>query len=384
MSNYVDASRTKTRRPLTFFLLGLLLFATTCFLMYDRLAAHQPITLPPEAYTYNVAQSVQQLVHYQQSSFFGSIPDAINTAYLADITNYIDESLHYTFKGDHTTDLHYSYGAQATLQSTSGSRAANESIANVWTKQYTLLPKTAGTRHAKVLAIDPKVQLPFTQYKQAIDQFKDAFNAPVNSSVVLTFNVQVAGSINGAAFEDDKTSTVTIPLDQQIYRPEVKFIDADTHTVFPPQSLGIEGVVSRYELWLALIIAVLGVCCAIYGLHRQRIKTPHQKQLEKIFRYHDGIIVRASHAVDLADKNVVTVQSFDDLLNLEEEIKAPIIASKVNSRTTHFIITRDDIAYMYTLGEPAPLKASAAHAAHPPAANPTDTTARQTKIKISG
>ncbi|HSX32830.1 MAG TPA: DUF5305 family protein [Candidatus Saccharimonadales bacterium] len=384
MSTDVDASGNKVRRPLTFFLLGLLLFAATIFLLYDRLTVHAPLTQPPKAYTYNVTQSMQQVVHYRQSSFFNTVPDVADTAYLADITSDIDEALHYQFVGDRLTDLHYTYGAQATVQSTTGSRTGGDGIANVWTKQYTLLKQTAYTRRTKLLILDPKVQLPFTEYKQAIDQFKNAFSAPLNSSVTLTIQIQVAGKVDGASFVDDKISTVTIPLDQQIYRPEVKFINYDAHAVLPKQSFRLAGIINHYELPFALIIAGLGVGCTIYGLRRQRIKTPHQRELEKIFRYHEGIIVRASHPIDLADKNVVPVQSFDDLLTIEEETKEPIIASRVSSKSTHFIITSDDIAYVFTQGQLAPLKSAAKREVHTAtAATQAPTHANRRRVKIT-
>lgn len=38
------------------------------------------------------------------------------------------------------------------------------------------------------------------------------------------------------------------------------------------------------------------------------------------------------------------------MLNLEEELKLPIVSSEVDDRATRFMIIRDDVVYLYLLG----------------------------------
>ena len=42
--------------------------------------------------------------------------------------------------------------------------------------------------------------------------------------------------------------------------------------------------------------------------------------------------------------------SFDDILNLEEELKAPIVANPAGTEAMPFMILHDDTVYIYTLG----------------------------------
>jgi hypothetical protein len=39
------------------------------------------------------------------------------------------------------------------------------------------------------------------------------------------------------------------------------------------------------------------------------------------------------------------------MLNLEEELKLPIVAAAVSAEATQFMIIRDDVVYVYTLGK---------------------------------
>jgi hypothetical protein len=142
-----------------------------------------------------------------------------------------------------------------------------------------------------------------------------------------------------------------VPLNQPVYRLAVKFTKIDHQEVVPAQSKRLQDIITKYEMPVAIVLTIVGLACIIYGFRRQIFKTPYMRELEKIYRYHGGIIVRASRPISLANKNIVTVQSFDDLLNLEEEIKAPIIANPVSDNAAQFIITRDDIVYVYNLGD---------------------------------
>jgi len=351
-----NAKKAKTRRPLFFVLLGILLFATAGVLIADRTQTHTSIAPAPRAYHYVARQSFDNSVHYQQSSFFSSTPGAANTAYLSDLTDTINSQLHYTFHGSEPTDLQYTYSVKALIQSIYGSRTSDDSAANVWSQQYTLLEPVDGSRKTDSLKLTPTVTIPFTDYKQKSEQFKNAFSAAVTSQLVVTFTVHVSGTFNNTPFDDNKTSTITMPLDQEVYKLATKYLNQEQHDVIPAKSLRLADVITRYEIAVATALIIAGMACSMYGIRKQIIKSPHQRELEKIYRYHDGIIIKAHRLTNLANKNVVMVQSFEDLLNIEEEIKAPIIASKVSDATTHFLITRDDIVYVYTLGDPVPFK----------------------------
>ena len=100
-----------------------------------------------------------------------------------------------------------------------------------------------------------------------------------------------------------------------------------------------------------IIVAVLGVLALVFGFRKQIFKTPYERELERIYRFHDGIIIRASRPARLDGKNIVPVRSFDDILNLEEELKAPIVATQMSDTSTRFMIIRENVAYVYTLGK---------------------------------
>lgn len=97
----------------------------------------------------------------------------------------------------------------------------------------------------------------------------------------------------------------------------------------------------------------------VYGMRRQIFKSPHQRQLDRIYRLHDGIIVRIKHPVDVSDSKIDALRSFDDMLNLEEELKVPIVANEISSTTTEFMIVNSGVVYRYTLSDDSSSRSSA-------------------------
>jgi hypothetical protein len=361
---------------------GLLFWCAAIILIYDRTQVHTTIAPLPEPYVYNIRQTADDSVSYRQSSFFGDGPDPSNTAYIADLTDTIDAHFHYSFTGSAATKLSYQYSAMATISATSGNQGSEGGVASVWTKKFDLIKPVSGTKNTKALTLDKDVTIPFAEYKTAMDQFKTAFNATLSGEMVVTYTVHVSGKMHGAPFSDIKTSTISTSLDQPVYQLAVKFNKSDRHEILPIKAQHLADTITRYEMLIAFIMIVLGTSCIIYGFRRQIFKTPYMRELERIYRYHDGIIIRARKQPNLANKNIVPVQSFDDLLNLEEEIKTPIVAAAAGGEATQFMITKDDTVYIYTLGRvttsntpPVPIHAAGA----PQARKQPDK-----KIKVSG
>lgn len=347
----------KARRPLIFVFFGVFLIGLGSALMNMRLQDETLVDSTIKPLSYNIQQSVNTQPHYKQTSFFSKTPDATNTAFITGITDAIEAQFNYTFTTDETTDLSYRHQTIASIRALYGTdRGTEGAMSTVWSKQFVLSEPVVGKRSDRTLSLNPIVRIPFAEYKKQMEQFRNTFSTPTTGEMIVTHTVQLTGNVNGAQIKETKISTVSAPLDQQVYELTSQFEKTTKKEVIPENKKASGSLVSKLELPAAIALIVAGLACTIYGFRKQKIKSPHQRELEKIYRYHDGIIIRAKHPPELENKNIVNIKSFDDMLNLEEELKTPIIASKISDYTTHFFITRDDIVYVHTLGIPVPFK----------------------------
>lgn len=348
----------QTRRPVLFALLGMMLWVTAGYLIYNHRQPHV-IAAGEKKYTYQINQSATSSAHYIQNKFYDSSgsPGASNTAYIASLTDYLNAHFDYNFTGSSETDLSYSYKADAVLRSQFSGKGSTDNAANVWTKRYPLLEAVTGSKTTKVLSLKKDVKIPFAAYAEAATQFTSTYNVPVSSEVVVTYTVTVSGKANGVPFQDTQTATVSAPLDQRVYTIAVKFNKTDSKEVATKQALRFENIVNAYEFPAAVVLALLGLCLLVYGFRRQIIKSPYQRELARIYRYNEGIIIKARRPVSLKHLTIVDLDSFDDLLSVAEETGMPIVANELIdtvTRTTRFIITSGDTAYVFTLGGTTP------------------------------
>ncbi|HRF28143.1 MAG TPA: DUF5305 family protein [Candidatus Saccharibacteria bacterium] len=346
------AGQPKKRRSFGFVVLGLFLLGVAGVLFYD--VSQQPaqtLSTPPAAYSYTINQTANSDVEYFQSSFYGDTPGAGNTAYIAELTKVVNAQLYYTFSGSRSAELTATYSAEVDVkaQYVVGSTDGRD-VSNVWSRKYPLIKPTTETKTSKQIVLEPEVSIPFAEYRKKIDQLKLSLSLPLTAEAAIKFVVRVKGEIDGTPIDDIRTSTVSMPLDQPLYTIANKFEKESKKEVVTEQAKDTQDTTRNYERIAVAVAGVLGLAALIFGMRRQIFKSPFQRELDRIYRYHDGIIIRANKPTNLEDRKIVSVQSFDDMLNLEEELKVPIVASPAGDEAMHFIIMRDDVAYMYTLG----------------------------------
>lgn len=347
----LDITQGESKRPIGVVLLGLALLLIGGYLLYDVERQKSSYVYVPSDYEYNVRQSVNTEVKYLDNSFFPNGPGPNNAAYVKDLTDSITADFYYAFETNEDASLTYTYDVKARVLGKHAERGDETKSVNVWSQEYQLAQPVTLTESTRKVTIEPSVEVPFAQYKDTIEQFKTALTVPINSELVVEATIRMNGTIGDIPFEDKRVMSATAPLDQQAYTLAVKYDKEDTKPVVA------EGEQDNREQWLryvtigAVVAMVLGVGLVGFGFRKQIFKTPYQRELERIYRYHDGIIIKARQPADIEGKRIVPVLSFDDMLNLEEELKSPIVASPAGSEATQFIIIHSDIAYMYTLGK---------------------------------
>lgn len=343
----------RERRSIGAGILGVILVVAAGYMTYDLLLQHSHLATASTAsiYDYSLRQSVDTNVSYMQSSFFPDGPTATDKAYVTDLTKDIDATFHYQYRASEAITLTYRYDVKAEVHAQYFDGGDSTEASNIWSKTFQLSEPATTTATTKSFDINQAVTVPYSTYRKLIDQLQAAFTLPINSEVVVTFTMQVSGMANGTAFTDTKVSSVTAPVDQQLYTLAVKFDKQDEKQVVPKVVEQEQGTVRQYQTIAAIALGVLGIAALVYGMRRRIFKTAYQRELDRIYRYHDGIIIHARRPSMVTDKNTIPVRSFDDILNIEEETKQPVIAYPLGDEATQFMIMKDDVMYTYTLGK---------------------------------
>ncbi len=341
------------RRPIGFVVLGIFLLGAAGYLANDVIKRRSNTTPVSSAYSYTVKQSVDKSVTYFPSSFYDNGPGK-NSAYIMDLTDKLKTTFHYSFSGSEEQKLSYAYDIRAIIRGRYSPKGSEADTVDVWTKEVQVKEPVHDSVTAKSLTFDPSADVSYDEYKRMIEQLRLSMTLPISSDITVLFTINVSGIIDGTPFNDIRTASVTAPIGEQIFILSQKYDKQDTKQIVTASiQTGVDRQ-SQYETYGALALGVLSLVSFVYGLRKQIFKTPYQRELEKIYRYHDGIIIRAAHQADLSKKSIVQVKSFEDMLNLEEELKSPIVSSPAGLDATRFTIIYSDVAYQYTLGKITP------------------------------
>lgn len=348
----VIAEESATRRARRIFAsTAAVLFVAAALLLYIGYGRQES---GDSQHTYTIKQSITSEVRYFDTSFFGNDHAVVpGRAYIADLINTITPRFRYTYESETDAAIAYTYSIIATLRGSATVRDESNSV-EVWAEQFVLQEPVSRTESSvRGVAIDEQVQLSFSDYTNLVSQFKNDIAVPIDAQLDVVLTVVLRGDVDGVSFAEDHTATFTVPMDQQVFKTIAKLDEPSTESIY----IDGESVLSPWQQPLriagysALLVAIgLTVLVAFVGSERRVFKTPYQRKLARIYRYYDSSIVKASQPVDTAGKQVVRLSSFNDMLDIEEELKTPIIASEIGDEATRFTIIHEDIAYTYTLG----------------------------------
>ena len=329
-----------------------ILFALLAALLIRRLILGD-IVSPDSTYNYEIKQQLSEQVNYFDTSYFNPADLSNKPAYITNLTDTISLNHKYFYQADRAVDLKYTYSAHITLQA--GYRLeGDKSPSRVWSHDYEAIPITEKKVTGQAVQISETITVPFAEYKRQMDNFKADFSLPTNGEIIVVVDVKISGIVDSVPVGDVRQVRIKIPLDQQIYGITTDLQSQESKTINVGDQLAFQQT-KQYQLLAAVVCAILSLVFLVISfsdwLSDHLAKTPYQRQLASIYKCHDSIIVQTSKPMSLSGKSVVEVETFDDILDIEDSSKSPIIAKEIGDKATRFMIIQEDIVYTYVLGD---------------------------------
>ena len=106
----------------------------------------------------------------------------------------------------------------------------------------------------------------------------------------------------------------------------------------------------KYSIVSGTIAALLLISVIIYINCTKSDEAIYKSKLNNLLKTYDSILVHIDKIPDFKDKNVMEIETFEELMNVQEEVKKPIFY-KVNDKTSAFILIDNNVACSYFLKE---------------------------------
>ncbi len=271
--------------------------------------------------------------------------------YIASLINDIEIDFDYSFSTTDKVNYNFIYYVEAITRVYGDKDKATilyEKKENISTK------KILNKSDAQYLAFRKTVNIDYAKFNSFVNSFKTSFGLTYNSDVTIVLHV--IGNANNSSFDEDISvngeASIVIPLTEQTISVEIGGNNINNHgSISKKASFDFINIVYIVILIIILLIDIFIIykLVLIVDKHLKSI-TKYQKKLKKILREYDSIIATVENNVDTSKYQFVKVSSFDELLDVHDNVGSPILFREtVPGECSHFIIINDNILYRYVL-----------------------------------
>ena len=327
-------------RRLTTIAVIALLVGIVSFVLYGYL-------IHPRTLKYKETTNVDYKVHITDNEFYKEDYLEKDNQYIADIIDYIDTNMYYKLEMPKTVKYEYSYKAKAVIEVKELSNS--NSIYKIEEELLSVKPvKSTGS-----LVIDEKLSIDYDKYNALINNFKNVYELKNTESFIeisLFVNVNNLSSTKENITER-KVASLKIPLAENTIA-----IDNPNKNAEVNFTLGTKKVNNvQFLLIIALVATIYGIIVALYDyIYIRKTRTAemiYEKEIKSIMNNYDSFIQKINGSYDIGTSQVIKIESFNDILEIRDTLKQPILMLENEEKNgTFFIIpATNSIIYTYAL-----------------------------------
>lgn len=300
---------------------------------------------PMEGFGYSVNKKANYKVGVKENNFFNNEYIEMNQTYISSVVDKLLIDFNYEFKGNNKENIDYTYDVIAIMNV-----RYNNTKESLWTEENTIIEKKEiKLEQENKFNINESIEVDYNAYNNKAKQFKANFNIPVKSTleVILTVNKSIDSE---EKIEQVDTISLKMDLNEDVFKIEEKVTGLSTYKQI------IDGKETNiFLLIIGLVIFIPSICITIKKLMKisglKQDTGTYVKAMKKILKNYGDIVAEIVRPVELnKDTQIIDVKNFDQLLDVEEELRMPILFYEVErGKEGCFIIINNNVAYRYIL-----------------------------------
>ena len=298
--------------------------------------------------SYNENSKVDYKVYLKENDFYKEEYLNKDQGYISNLIKYISTDFDYYIKFSKEANFKYSYRISAEVDVKD-----ENSDSNIYHFSEDLVTKSDIVGN-KSLDFDKKIDINYDEYNDKIRKFKDIYDLN-NSISTLNINLYIAiDNIDDTSLNinEKKVSSITIPLTEKTVS-----IDINNEIIQDNINKMVINKVHNHN-WILLISLVFLLFSVVYTIYliiySRRTRTAqmiYEKEIKSIMNNYDSYIQKISGTYDIGTSQVLKIESFNDMLEIRDTLKQPILMLENEKKNgTFFIIpATNSIIYTYAL-----------------------------------
>lgn len=298
--------------------------------------------------SYNENSKVDYKVYLKENDFYKEEYLNKDQGYISNLIKYISTDFDYYIKFSKEANFKYSYRISAEVDVKD-----ENSDSNIYHFSEDLVTKSDIVGNGS-LDFDKKIDINYDEYNDKIRKFKDIYDLN-NSISTLNINLYIAiDNIDDTSLNinEKKVSSITIPLTERTVS-----IDINNEIIQDNINKMVINKVHNHN-WILLISLVFLLFSVVYTIYliiySRRTRTAqmiYEKEIKSIMNNYDSYIQKISGTYDIGTSQVLKIESFNDMLEIRDTLKQPILMLENEKKNgTFFIIpATNSIIYTYAL-----------------------------------
>ncbi len=300
-------------------------------------------------YTSTIDQNVNYKVSLFDNTFVNTTEMEEDQIYISDLVKNINFNFMYTYSATDTANLNYKYSINGKLYGENTTADGANEI--VWQKDYVLLEEKNNNNDSSGFNISENLNLDYQKYKDEVNNFRKQFGMSLNTKLKITMNIDITGKYKNNNINKNNNIVLDIPVGVQAFSITRDYKKKDTKNIYEKENqLKIKDPVYTNLCITVAIISIILFILSFKAIFNIKPKSKYTKELNRILKTYGQIIVEVKTPPKEKKLNTIIVKNFDEMIDLEEELRIPIIMyENPYNYTTTFTLTYNNTIYKYTL-----------------------------------
>lgn len=299
---------------------------------------------------YTSSGNLDYKVYLKQNDFIDNDQIETGKAYILDLIDYIKITSLYSFKSTVKTNVAGTNKLVTKLKVYYKESTDKNNNPEVMTKEKVLDEKAISFNDSNYASVG-SYDLYLTDYLNIIKDFQNQVKIAVDGYLEVSQVSEFSGTVGGASYNDNYSNTLKIPLSNSVVKIENINSKPKTKSVYESDLIKTNKTVMSYIV-IANIITFIIICFLLKKLFTFTNKTEYERELNKILKNYDDIIVNTSTIVDVSKYKIIEINEFKEILNLSRELLLPIMNYEMKKdEETWFYVLKDDIIYIYLVSK---------------------------------
>lgn len=296
-------------------------------------------------YAYNIKQNTDYKVYLNSNDFINRDYLDKDNIYISEMVKNINLNFNYNYDATDLTKIKYKYDIIATLYID----YANNNK-NLFKKQdYIIKDKFLEINSGNRININETVNIDYNLYNNEVNKFRERYNLQTKSYLKIDFIVKTEIQLKKQEniFEKEAASEISFNLNQPVFEIIEKNYGNESKEI---SDTGKEiKNINKNAIISSSLLFIIGMSYFIIQMKKSLLskENVYKIKLKKILKKYSDIIVELENSIDIEKYYIIDVKNLDELIDVEEEIREPILFFKKEEYINVFLIIDNEKIYRY-------------------------------------